>query len=189
MKLLLKFNLILAALFGAGSVLIAYAANQFLVRNARGQVIQQAELMIESASSTRQYTTNELAALLETVPAHQTRFLPETIPFYAATVTFDYLRKRYPEYSYKEAALNPTNLRDRAVDWEADLISYFRNHGAESELVGERDTPSGRMLYTARPIIASQACLECHSTAAEAPPAIVKTYGSVNGFGWKPNET
>jgi HAMP domain-containing protein len=189
MKLLTKLNLILVALFGAGSILIAYTAYQFLMRNARAQVVQQAELMIESARSTRQYTSNELAPLLATVPAHQTRFLPETIPFYAATVTFDYLRKKYPDYSYKEAALNPSNLRDRAVDWEADLIGYFRSHTGEKELVGERDTPIGRMLYIAHPVTAEQACLECHSNPAEAPPAIVKTYGSVNGFGWKANET
>ena len=125
MKLLTKFNLILIALFGAGSILIAFTAYQFLMRNARSQVIQQAELMIQSALSTRQYTAIELAPLLETLPEHKTRFLPETIPFYAATVTFDYLRKQYPEYDYKEAALNPSNLRDRAVDWEADLINYF----------------------------------------------------------------
>jgi hypothetical protein len=68
MKLLTKFNLILVALFGAGSILIAYTAYQFLMRNARRQVIQQAELMIESARSTRQYTSNELAPLLETLP-------------------------------------------------------------------------------------------------------------------------
>ena len=123
------------------------------------------------------------------IPAHQTRFLPETIPFYAATVTFDYLRKKYPDYSYKEAALNPTNLRDRAAEWEADLINYFRDHGNAKEVVGERETPTGRMLYIAHPITADQACLECHSLPAEAPPAIVRTYGSVNGFGWKANET
>jgi HAMP domain-containing protein len=189
MKLLTKFNLILIALFGAGSILIAFTAHQFLMRNARSQVVQQAELMIESARSTRQYTANELAPLLETVPAHQTRFLPETVPFYAATVTFDYLRKKYPDYSYKEAALNPTNLRDRAVEWEADLINYFRNHSSANEVVGERDTPTGRMLYIAHPIIAEQACLECHSQPDVAPPAIVKSYGSVNGFGWIPDET
>jgi HAMP domain-containing protein len=189
MKLLAKFNLILIALFGAGSVLIAYTAYQFLMRNARSQVVEQGELMIESARSTRAYTANELAPLLESTPEHKTRFLPETIPFYAATVTFDYLRKHYPEYSYKYAALNPSNLRDRAVDWEADLINYFRNHAGEKELVGERDTPTGRVLYIARPIVAEHACLECHSLPSEAPPAIVQTYGSVNGFGWKPNET
>jgi HAMP domain-containing protein len=189
MKLLAKFNLILIALFGAGSVLIAFAAYQFLMRNARAQVVQQAELMSESARSTRQYTSDDLAPLFDTLPDQGTRFVPESVPFYAATATFDYLRKQYPDYTYKEAALNPTNLRDRAVDWEADLINYFRNHTDKKELIGERDTPAGRMLYIARPIMAEQACMECHRTPGEAPPGIVKTYGSVNGFGWKSNET
>jgi protein-histidine pros-kinase len=189
MKLLSKFNLMLVALFGIGSVLIALAANQFLMRNARAQVVQQAELMIESARSTRQYTSDDLAPVLDAFSEHDNRFVPESIPFYAATVTFNYLRKQYPEYSYKEAALNPTNLRDRAVDWEADLIGYFRNHTDEKELVGERDTPSGRMLYIARPITTEQACMECHRLASEAPPGMVKAYGSVNGFGWHSNET
>ncbi len=188
MKLLTKLNLILVALFGAVLILVLYAAYQFLMRNARSQVVQQAELMIESARSTRQYTANELAPLLETLPEHKTHFLPETVPFYAATVTFDYLRKKYPDYSYKEAALNPTNLRDRAVEWEADLIGYFRDHSNAKELVGERESLTGRMLYIAHPVTADQACLECHSLPAEAPPAIVQTYGSVNGFGWKANE-
>ncbi|HMD50691.1 MAG TPA: DUF3365 domain-containing protein [Bryobacteraceae bacterium] len=189
MKLLAKFNLILLALFGAGSVLIIFTAYQFLMRNARAQVVQQAELMSESARSTRQYTSDDLAPLFETLPNQDARFVPESIPFYAATATFNYLRKQYPDYTYKEAALNPTNLRDRAVDWEADLINYFRNHADKKELIGERDTPAGRMLYIARPIITEQACMECHRRASEAPPGIVKTYGSVNGFGWKSNET
>ena len=189
MKLLAKFNLMLVAFFGAGSILIAFAAYQFLMRNARAQVVQQAELMIESARSTRQYTSDELAPVLEPLTEHDERFLPQSIPFYAATVTFSYLRKQYPEYAYKEAALNPTNLRDRAVEWEADLIGYFRNNADKKELVGERETPAGRVLYIARPITTEQACMECHRRASEAPPGLVKTYGSVNGFGWHANET
>ena len=188
MKLLAKFNLILIVLFGAGSVVIGLVGYQFLMENARSQVVQQAELMIESARSTRQYTADELAPLLDTVPDHDTRFLPETIPFYAATVTFDYLRKKYPDYSYKEAALNPSNLRDRAVEWEADLINYFQNHPNAPQLIGERDTPTGRSLYLAHPITAERACLKCHSDPQQAPAAILRKYGSTNGFGWKPDE-
>jgi hypothetical protein len=48
-------------------------------------------------------------------------FFPQSIPFYASTENFNYFRGQYPEYSYKEAALNPTNPRDRTVDWEADV--------------------------------------------------------------------
>jgi protein-histidine pros-kinase len=31
---------------------------------------------------------------------------------------------------------------------------------------------------------AEASCLECHSTPDVAPPAMIRKYGSVNGFGW-----
>lgn len=188
MKLLLKFNLIFIVLFGAGLLLISNLAYQFLTKSARGEVVQQAALMMESARATRDYTSGELKPLLVKDPDNLVTFLPQTVPAYGATVTFERLRKTYPEYGYKEATLNPTNLRDRAVDWEADVINFFRNHPEQKEIVAERDTPTGRVLYLAHPISADPPCLECHSTPDIAPHPMIAVYGSVNGFGWKLNE-
>jgi protein-histidine pros-kinase len=116
-------------------------------------------------------------------------FLPQSVPAYAATETLKELRKRHPEYFYKEATLNPTNPSNRATDWEADIVQQFRNRPETTELVGERATPTGAALYIARPIkIGNQACLSCHSTPAAAPATMIKLYGSANGFGWKHNE-
>jgi hypothetical protein len=86
---------------------------------------------------------------------------------------------------YKEATLNPTNLRDRAVDWESDVIQIFRTHTEQKEFSGERDTPSGRALFLAKPIVAGGPCLECHNTWRQAPVALVRIYGKNNGFDWK----
>ena len=55
---------------------------------------------------------------------------------YAATEVFNDLHRRYPDYSYKEATLNPTNLQDRATGWEADLIYRFRNKPDQTEYTG-----------------------------------------------------
>ena len=99
------------------------------------------------------------------------------------------LRKKYSDYTYKEAALNPTNPRDRAVEWETDIVNEFRNNEARKEILGTRMTPSGISLYLARPFqIKDAACLVCHSTPDAAPPSMVKLYGANNGFGWKLNE-
>jgi HAMP domain-containing protein len=187
-RLLTKFNLILIVLFGAGMALISHLAYGFLMHSARNQVLQQAQLMVESARANRDYTEEELEPLLLENPEAQTTFLPQIIPFYSATQIFARLRKKYPDYTYKEATLNPTNPRDRAVEWEADLINYFRNHPGATELVGERDTPTGRALYLAHPISSDSTCLGCHGLPDQAMPTVVKTYGSVNGFGWKENE-
>jgi HAMP domain-containing protein len=116
-------------------------------------------------------------------------FLPQSVPAYAATETLNELRKKYPEYGYKEATLNPTNPRNRAADWEVDVVTHFRNNGSTKEMIGERDTPTGRALYIARPIqIGNQACLACHSTVSAAPKSMLALYGEANGFGWKLNE-
>lgn len=187
MNLLTKFNLILVLLFGTGLLLISQFAKDFLIDNARQQVLQQAELMVESAQSMRSYTNEDLKPLLNKLP-DQDAFIPETVPAFAATETFNRLRKDFPEYAYKEATLNPTNPRDRAVDWEEDVVNYFRNNPGKKEFIGERDTPAGRSLYLAHPMAAPPACLGCHSTPDKAPASMIRTYGPSNGFGWQPNE-
>ena len=189
MKLLVKFNLIFFLFFGSGLALVGWGAYQFLRENARAQVIQQAELMMEAARAMRTYTAEQVKPLLEYRLTHSERFLPQTVPAYGATTTFDFLRKKYPAYTYREATLNPTNLRDRAEDWEADIINYFRNNPGKAELMGERDTPTGRSLYLSHPIaVSAPACLECHNTPEHAPKSVLATYGSANGFGWKLHE-
>lgn len=189
MKLLGKFNLILGLVLGAGLAIAAAVSHYFLQNIARQEVVRQARLMMEAMRSSRDYTTNQIKPLLVTQQEHQRSFLPQTVPAFAATENFDYLRASYPDYAYKEAALNPTNLRDRAVDWEADIINSFRNHPqGPKEMSGERDTPTGRSLYLARPITADPPCLECHSVPRAAPAAMIRRYGSNNGFGWRSKE-
>ena len=188
MKLLTKFNLVLLVFFGISGFVISHMAYQFLMRNARDQVLQQAELMMASAASTRDYTTEQIKPLLLKNPEHETNFLPQTVPAFAATTLFNSMRKSYPDYSYREATLNPTNLIDRADDWEADLVRYFADHPNDKKLIGERATPTGPYLYLAKPMVAKASCLECHSTPDVAPAAMIKTYGPQNGFGWKLNQ-
>lgn len=188
MKLLAKFNLILGLVLGAGLAIAAAVSHRFLQDDAQAEVMRQARLMMEAMQAARNYTSKEIKPLLVTQQEHQRSFLPQTVPAFAATEDFNYLRAVYPDYAYKEAALNPTNLRDRAVDWEADIINSFRNHPHQKEIVGERDTPTGRSLFLAHPIPADPPCLECHSTPAAAPAALLRRYGRDNGFGWQPNE-
>jgi protein-histidine pros-kinase len=187
-KLLTKFNLILLAAFGLSVAVVATIAYYFLVSSARQQVMDQAELMMASATSVRSYTASDLTPLLEKNPDHAKRFLPESVPFFAATTIFDDLRKTYPDYTYKEATLNPTNLADRATDWEADVIRDLRDHPALRQISGEREGATGREIYLALPIKVTAECLQCHSTPAAAPPAMLARYGSSNGFGWQPGE-
>lgn len=187
MKLRIKFNLVLITIFLIGFAAVAAVSYHLLQNNAREEVLRDAGLIMESALSVRKYTVNQIRPELIKIP--NDIFLPQTVPAYAATEVIGELQKKHNDYSYKEATLNPTNPRDRATDWEADLIIRFSQGDKAQEIIAERDTPTGRQLYIARPIrISNTACLQCHTTAEEAPPAMLKVYGSANGFGWKMNE-
>jgi methyl-accepting chemotaxis protein len=187
MGLRLKFNLVLIVVFLAGFAAAGFVSRQLLQENARDEVIRDARLMLESASSMRAYTVDQIRPHL--IKQMDEVFLPQTVPAYAATETINTLRKKYAEYSYKEATLNPTNPRNRTADWEADVVNRFRNYPDVKEVVAERQSPTGRSLFIAKPIqITNPACLQCHSTAAAAPPTMIKIYGEANGFGWKHNE-
>jgi protein-histidine pros-kinase len=186
MGLRLKFNLVMLVVFIMGLVGTGYLSYELLHRNARDEVVRNAGVMMEAALSMRGYTVGKVRPLL---PYDPDKFLPESVPAFAATEIMGLLRKKYPDYSYKEAALNPTNPRNRAVDWESDILNTFRAGAANAEITGVRDTPTGRSLYLARPLqIRDEACLSCHTNAEMAPPAMVKLYGPNNGFGWKLNE-
>jgi HAMP domain-containing protein len=186
MGLRLKFNLVLIAVFIIGLGVTGYVSYELLHRNARDEVLRNAGVMLEASLSARHYTVSRVRPLL---PYDVDKFLPESVPAFAATEIMNQLRKKYPDYSYKEATLNPTNPRNRAVDWESDIVKTFRTGATNGEITGIRQTPMGRSLYLARPMqIKDQACLSCHTSAETAPPAMVKLYGPDNGFGWKLNE-
>jgi HAMP domain-containing protein len=186
MTLLIRINLALGAIFVLGALITGYACHQVLQENAKREIITEAGLMMESALAMRDYTETEITPLLSA--QMESEFLPQSVPFYAATQNFLKLHAAHPQYSYKEATLNPTNPRDRASDWEADIIQRFRNDASQHEFVGERDTPMGRSLYLARPIHVETGCLACHSLAAVAPRTVIARYGSSNGFGWQVND-
>lgn len=187
MKLLLKFNLVFVGVFLLGLIVTGLVSRNLLQRNAQEEVLDHARLMMEKALAVRAYTDQQIAPLLEIHMA--SKFPAQSVPAYAATEVLAKMRDKYPDYAYKEATLNPTNPRDRAVEWEADVVNRFRTNAESKEFVGERDTPSGRSLFIARPLRITDAnCLRCHSTVSAAPASMIAQYGPANGFGWKLNE-
>lgn len=188
MGLRAKFNFAILGAFAVGFVLAAFVLDRVFVQNAREEVLQNARILMAAAGAVRNYTANDLARLLPVVV--DGKFVPETIPAYAAQRNLRELLTPFDGFTYREPTLNPTNLSDRPQDWEADIINILRAQPARHEVVIERDTPTGRTLHMARPItVHEQACLLCHSEPGTAPAALTRSYGLVNGFGWKMNET
>jgi HAMP domain-containing protein len=188
MRLVAKFNLVLLVVFALGFGASAMLSRTLLQRSAREDVLQDARMIMESALASREYTTTQIKPLLDRLGDDE--FHPQIVPAFGATEQFNALHAKFPDFAYKEAALNPTNPRDRATDWEVDIVNRFRQYPGLTEIVGERDTPAGPSLYLGKPIVIREsACLPCHSTVDAAPKSMIKKYGPANGFGWNLNET
>jgi len=189
LKLGQKFTLLLSIVFLIGIAASGMAMARILNQSAQEQVTSKALMLMETMNSVREYTTSQVGPELS--PRLETEFLPETVPSYSAREVFEHLRisPDYSNFFYKEAALNPTNLRDKADSFEESLVNNFRAQPDAMEVSGFRPTPAGQVYYIARPIqIRQESCLECHSSPAIAPVSMIERYGTENGFNWTLNE-
>ncbi|MEM8778818.1 MAG: DUF3365 domain-containing protein [Cyanobacteria bacterium P01_G01_bin.49] len=191
LKLGQKFNLLLVIIFIAGIVLGGVTLSWTLQQRAQTEISSEAELLIEIMNSVRDYTSDQINPLLKERLETDPLFIPETVPAYSATEVFQIMRRNeaYQTFFYKEATLNPTNLRDKADNFERALVERFRQEPNLNKLSGFRDLPGGQVFYIAHPLAVNQeSCLRCHSTPDVAPKSQINTYGSKNGYGWKLNE-
>jgi HAMP domain-containing protein len=187
MGLQLKFNLILTACFIAGLGISLYPFYWLSRNEAMDQLQSQIDVLRAEALSIRRYTSEEIVPLLADQSAVQ--FLPQTIPSFSAQTAFRNFREHYPQFSYKEAALNPTNPSDMANDWEREIIELLRSEPHIDRDIRIRDTDNGQYYTVTYPLILKgEVCLNCHSTPDKAPASMVALYGAKNGFGWKSND-
>lgn len=136
-------------------------------------------------------TQTQFYSPLPEEPEPAPAFVPETVPTFAVREVFERLRQNeaYTNFLYKDATLNPTNIRDKADDFETAVIERFRKESDLKELSGFRKLPQGNVFYLARPFaITDPNCLQCHTTPDMAPKSQITTYGSTNGFGWNLND-
>ena len=191
MKIGTKVNIILTIVFIGGILISGIALSSVLHQKAENEVTSKALDMMQFANSIRQYTNDRVQPLLLPKVETQEQFIPESIPSFSLREVFEILRKN-PEYAnviYKDATLNPTNLRDKADKFEADIVQRFRQEAGLKDVSGFRTISEEKMFYTARPFkIEQQSCLRCHTTPELAPKSQIVTYGRENGFGWKLND-
>jgi HAMP domain-containing protein len=183
---------ILLVIFISSLAIVLTLLNFLLEGQAVSRIDQQSNLIMDSLIAVRQYTSKYVNPIVAPINKNNIEFLPEAVPSYSATTVFSLLKEgqSYANYSYREATLNPTNLKDKADSLEAQIIQEFRSNPTMKIKTGERRTPVGNFHYIARPLkVSSQSCLVCHSTPDLAPKSQLLTYGKNNGFGWKLGET
>jgi HAMP domain-containing protein len=190
-KLAAKFTLLLSLVFIGAIIVSGFILSKALEQRAEAEVVYRSQILAETMNSIRTFTNTQVSPLLMPLVETQAAFIPEAIPSYTVREVFENLRKNeeYKDFFYKDAILNPTNLRDKADEFETEIVDRFRKEPGLKNISGFRDSYGERMFYTARPFsVKNSTCLRCHSTPEIAPKSHVTSYGSENGFGWKLKE-
>src|ERR1700682_551633 len=125
MGLRTKFNLVMITAFLIGLAAATFLAREITTEEAKRQVLNGANLIMRSGPAIRAYTQKEIRPLISDQMA--VRFLPHSVPSWSAQNVLHQVQKHFPDYSDKEAALNPTNPSDRATTWESDIINVFKH--------------------------------------------------------------
>lgn len=188
MGLRFKYNAVLLLACAVGIVAATSVSYRIVQDSAVKEVEREINLLRANATAVRSYTLSSIDPLLS--DDNDILFLPETVTSYAARTVFSTFQQQFPQYSYKEAALNPTNPADLPTDLEKSLIDQFRADQSLEQLSAVVAGEDAQFLTVAFPVtITQQGCLSCHGTPESAPPAMVDLYGSENGFGWEIGET
>ncbi|AFY56917.1 HAMP domain protein [Rivularia sp. PCC 7116] len=191
MKIGTKVTFSLIIVFIIGILISGFALSSVLENKAEREIDGKAEALMAMNNSIRTYTNDKVQPLLLPKLLTQEEFIPEAIPTYAVRETFDFFRKssEFANFFYKDAALNPTNLRDKADSFETKIVNRFRQEPKTKSISGFRTMSGTKLYYTAKPFqIKNESCLRCHTTLDKAPKSQINTYGTENGYGWKLNE-
>ncbi len=193
MKLAKKLTILLLLIFIGGTIFSGIALANVLNYKAENEIKTNARLLLRTIDSVRSYTNAEVSPELQS-RLKPDEFLAQTIPSYSSRKVFENFRMdndSYSKFFYKEAMLNPTNLRDKADSLETEIVKKFGKDQNLKELSGFRSFSfnGDKFFYIARPLsIKESTCLRCHSTPDVAPKNMIKLYGTQNGFGWKLND-
>ncbi len=188
LKLGTQFTLLLTLIFLGGIILSGVTLSEAMQRKAEDEITTKAEILTQTMNAVRSYTSDHVAPLLQDQLAIAPAFISEVVPAYSAKEVFNNFRAQpeYEDFFYKEATLNPTNLEDKADEFEARLVEQFQAQPDMAKLSGYRNVAGQDLFFTSRPLkVSAASCLQCHGRPEAAPKSQLATFGDQNGYGWQ----
>jgi len=191
MGIRVKSILVMGVLGLLAIAVIGITSYKLSVKNAMDEAKIKSNIILNYTMATKNYMRQVHKDLVLEGVIDKDRFFPEIMSgFVVARGTFEIFKKSSPEYTFKQATLDPLNASNKADQDEVKFIENFdRNPGLKSS--EGRITKNGvDLFYFAQPIkVSSQGCLNCHGDPADAPKDQVEIYGTETGYNWKMGAT
>ncbi len=169
---------------------IGITSYKLSVRNALDEAKIKSNIILNYAMATKRYMKEVQRPLVKEL-IESDRFYPELMSgFVTARGTFELFKKSSPDYTFKQATLDPLNPSNRADQDEIEFIKKFDQDPSLKSAEGRIIKNGTDVFYFAQPIkVGSAGCLTCHGDPYDAPKDQVEIYGTDTGYNWKLNDT
>lgn len=145
----------------------------------KGQIIFNSMLSIQ-----KNFVKNQRPVLQQVL--EKDKFFPELQSGAVITrMVWDVFKQDKTDLVFKQAAVDPHNLSNKADDFEAKLIEKFRSNRDLKKDEGQMERDGKAYYFAATPRVAEKGCIMCHGDPANAPKDQVAKYGEKSGYGWQ----
>lgn len=179
-----RFNWLVLA-FYLGSLVIAAPLAYVISRGqAYDAASEQLRLLVNMVKAVRSYVSEDVRPRLLEEKFYHTPAISSTVA--TALVAKKFLAKE-PDYYIKVASDNPLNPKNKAEEFEMDLIERYRADSSLKELVVEGELGGKPYLASVSPSHTKKECLACHGKPDDALEAIKTAYGVSSGYNYGPD--
>ncbi len=162
-------------------------SNSILQKNAENQIISNARFLLTTIEASRDFTSKVVKPVLYNELPN--KFIVEAMSSsFGARNIFDIIKRKYPEFYFKHASLNPRNELNLADRFESSIIQKFEADPELKEWQGYRSINGKTDFIIMKPIVTEIRCMKCHSVPEKAPRKMLERYGITAGFGRRPGD-
>jgi HAMP domain-containing protein len=176
-----RFNWLVVA-FYLGSLAIAAPLAYVIARDQAYEAAgKELRLLVNMVKAVRSYVSDDVRPALLDAKFYHTPAISSTVA--TALVARRFLDKE-PEYYIKVASDNPLNPKNKAEEFELELIERYRADASLKELVLQGEIGGKPYLVSASPSHNAKACLACHGKPEDALATIKAAYGVSSGYNY-----
>ena len=180
-----KFLLGVGVIFLGFCLLIALALYTREKRLLEKAAYERAEIVMAAAEATRSYVQEVLRPKMYQVLGQDAFLLEAMSTSYVGRAVMDRLKEATPDYQIRRVALHARNPASDPKPFEMKLINFFAAHPRLHSWQGLVQIAGQSSFVHSRPVYFTADCMHCHGKPQDAPPDLIKLYGSTRGFGYK----
>jgi two-component system NtrC family sensor kinase len=148
-------------------------------------VHEKAEIIMAAAAANRSYVQEVLRPKMYRVLGQDAFLLEAMSTSYVGRAVMDRLKETAPEYQIRRVALHARNPASDPKPFEVKLINFFAANPSLHSWQGIVQIAGQSSFVHSRPVYFTPDCMHCHGDPKDAPPGLLKIYGSTRGFGYK----